>query len=72
MRIRAPLYFERFGHRLKWAVWTPAGRDLRHCAELRYGQFQSNRGGRRLRYFVRWFNFFHWRARVARVKTMGA
>lgn len=65
MRIRAPLYFERFFNRLRWTVWSPAGRGMRQVARVEWGQYSSNRGGHRLRYWVRSLHFLHWRKRRA-------
>ncbi len=61
MKIRAPLYFDRLGYRLRWHVLSPAGRGMREVARMEWGQFWSNRGGHHLTYHVRFFHFLHWR-----------
>ena len=66
MRIRAPLYFDRVGFRLRWYIFSPAGRGMRRVARMEWGQFRFNRGGHRLRYHLRFFDFIHWRAHRGR------
>lgn len=61
MKILAPLYFDRFFNRLRWTLWSPAGRGMRRCAYMEWGQFRSNRGGQVLRYFVRSIRWGFWK-----------
>lgn len=65
MRIRAPLYFDRLGFRLRWHILSPAGRGMRQVARMEWGQYASNRGGQRLRYHVRFIHFLYRRIRHA-------
>lgn len=67
MRIRAPLYFDRLGFRLRWYVLSPAGRGMRQVAKMEWGQYSSNRGGHRLRYHVRFLTYHYWRVRRGRI-----